>query len=209
MILGSKRIFIIAAGPSAKGLSFDKLKGKGYILGVNDAGLRAPCDGVFTMDRLWWENRWKDVKYSGLEAFVRHCVYDRWEGKKGTGWYRCHRIEMDYQKHFLSDDKYYLNGRNSGFGAFNLAYLVEPLEIYLFGFDMQDNGKQMRWYKNYEWCKASNGNRYRKWAEDFDKARSKCDEKRIRVYNCSNNSRIKKFPVLSWDEVLKSVEIVL
>lgn len=204
MQLGKNGIsHIIAGGPSAKGLDFSSLVGTGYILGVNDSGLLAPCDGVATMDRLWFENRVWDCKRKGLDIFVRHTVYDKWI-EENEGWGKLHRVEMHFDKTHLSRQPFVCHGNNSGFNAFNYVVHHSPKKIFLYGFDFQGK-KEAHWYPQYPWSTKTNGNHYRKWAAAMDDAYKICLEMGIEVYNCSNQSLIRNIPVVTFGEVLDAV----
>jgi len=110
-------------------------------------------------------------------------------------------LEMDHTQSTLSLKSEYLNGRNSGFCAFNWAVQKRPQEIYLFGFDMSHPGEQRHWHDPYPWSLKPK-NHYGHWAVDFDEAKPVCDKLGIQVFNCSPTSRIEAFPRL---KTMKSV----
>lgn len=201
MIQEQENIFIVGGGPSAKGIDFKKFQHKGYLLGVNDSGVLLNVDGVLTMDRLWWENRWEQCKAQGMDCFVRHSVYDRWISKH-PGWAFCHRLEIHYDKTELSQVPYIVHGNNSGFAAFNLATLCRPRKIFLFGFDFQGVGKDVHWYPQYTWSTKDKGDHYKKWAPAMENAYTVCQKIGIQVYNCSNISRIQNIPRVKESEIL-------
>ena len=203
-----KTMVVIAGGPSVQTIPLELIEKKPtvYFLGVNDAALKAPeglCDGVLTMDRLWWYNRHEEIIKIGEErpfdAFIRHSVYDRYAPYPDF----VKRIYMEYKLTHLNLERWSLNGNNSGFCAFNLAVLSGATDIFLFGFDMQ-GPRHARWYKNYEWDKSRlTGNHYRKWSPPFDTAAKVCHKLGLKVFNCNLDSRIQALPLMKPEKAIK------
>lgn len=197
-------IFIIAGGPSMKGRDLSNLYDKGVLIGVNESCLLHKVHIGLTMDRLWLENRHEEVRKRNIDFYVRECVYNKWlKNPEVSGWGRVHPYPMLYDKKTLSTHTRVIHGRNSGFCAFNLAFHLQPEKVFLFGFDL--GGDETHYYDNYEWSKYTNGDHYKKWANDFDDAYHIFREHDIEVYNVSMISTIKKIPKISYKECLKLV----
>lgn len=198
-------IFVFAGGPSLNRVDTRPFMHKGFSIGVNDSALRLNTDIFFTMDRLWFENTAKDLK--GRSGIVRHSVYDS-SIKKGLIWPQVKRYEMHYDKTNLNLYSDVVHGNNSGFCAFNYAVLMclkepYPRNIFLFGFDFQGQDGKAHWYPQYSWVQNNkDGSHYRKWAKDMDNTKSDILKLGINVYNCSDHSLVKAFPVVSDKEVL-------
>lgn len=194
-----KRIFLVAGGPSAKAFDFSVIALHGEVAGVNDCGILIPqARTIITMDRLWLENRWAKIRDAAKRFIVRECVYRKFQGHFVTGRFEpegrlnVFPTPMDHTQTTLSLKPGQLNGRNSGFCAFNWAIQQQPDELYLFGFDMRSSEGRRHWYDPYPWSPEVT-DRYRKWAQDFDEAKPTCDLSWIQVYNCSPVSLIKAF----------------
>lgn len=188
--LNRNNIFVIAGGPSAKGVNGAELMKLGFVIGVNDSAIKTPCHAALTMDRLWFENRWKTLY--GRLCFLRHTVYDRYVANHNP-WIGLYRIPMLYDKTQLSTGEE-IHGNNSGFCAFDFAMRLQPKRIFLIGFDMGGAHGQIHWYPNYEWTKdKSNDSKYRGWARCFDESAGECQKRGVLVYNCSESSRINGF----------------
>lgn len=207
------RLFLIAGGPSVADYDLNALQGHGELVGVNDAGMFVPgVSTVITMDRLWTENRWLGLAHKTARFIVRESVWQRMQAKIDAGTIsrpsnlQVESIPMDHTQSTLSLEPGKLNGRNSGFCAFNWAVQQKPTEIYLFGFDMTCQGEKRHWYEPYSWSTKPK-NHYGHWAADFDEAKPLCDKLGIKVFNCSSVSRIEAFPKLvNTKAVLRQLE---
>jgi hypothetical protein len=207
------RLFLIAGGPSAADYDLPALRGRGVLIGVNDAGVLV--DGVrvvVSMDRKWTENRWEAIRDRDAMFIVRESVWRRVDAQieegllAHPGKLRVEPLPMDHTQAALSLEYDRLNGRNSGFCAFNWAVQQQPSEIYLFGFDMSQQGDKRHWHEPYPWSPKPK-NHYGQWAADFDAAKQVCDRLGIPVFNCSATSRIEAFPRLkTMKAVLRRLE---
>lgn len=209
-----KRIFLIAGGPSVADYDLQAFRSYGELAGVNDCGFLIPgVSTILTMDRLWTENRWDRIRELDKILIVRKSVWDRFNTKieadlvQPPSGLMIKSIPMNHLETELSLNVHQLNGRNSGFCAFNWAVLQNPAEIYLFGFDMGAVNAKRHWHEPYPWSPDVT-DRYRQWAKDFDQAKKVCDMLDIKVYNCSASSTITAFPRLrDQSAVLRRLEI--
>lgn len=191
-------IFIIGGGPSARGLNFESLKGKGYILGVNDSFLHAPCDGVVSMDGRWMFNRCQQLRDSRIPYFAAYKHFMKWCGAIGP-WAEVELYHVDPYKdpahQGMNESFEPLWANNSGFMAMNIAYLCRPKQIYLFGFDLRVNPKEgengEHWYGQYEWREFRNRpGLYNMWLPHHKVAARQFRYAGIKVFNVSRISRI-------------------
>lgn len=161
---------------------------RAYTIGINDAMVRSVCDIGVSMDRRWAEWRINDIR--GKEVHLRRYP-ERWDGMKP---FMC-----DNESHEFSDDPDRLNGQNSGYCGFNLAYKMHPERIFLFGFDMQG----YYWYPPYPWTVIKNkGSRIlHSWREGFEVARRLCEARNIEVY-VVGESAISCFTKITFDQFL-------
>lgn len=206
-----KRLFLVAGGPSANIFDYSEISKHGQLIGVNDCGFLIPeVSTMFTMDRLWLENRWEIIRHQSKRFIVHKCVWQKFLGKIYSGQFEptarllIEPVQMDHTETILHLGAEKVNGRNSGFCAFNWAVQQKPDEIFLFGFDMQAVNGQRHFHKPYPWS-PNVTNRYAKWAEDFDESKPTCDQIGLKVYNCSPVSLIEAFPRVASQKALMDV----
>jgi hypothetical protein len=158
---------------------------------------------VVTMDRKWLENRYDEVHGKGLQIFYRSCtlkgpIAGRLDRYKHVGFHNNNSPGpmMGQTVPFT------LNGNNSGTCAMNLAFIRGYHSVYLFGFDMQKgpNGEN-HFYPDYEWNKnATKPDTLVRWAGSFREVADQFTQRDIKVFNVSNRSLIRDFPVISFNE---------
>lgn len=195
-------ISILAGGWSARGLNLKHLPG--VVIGVNDSGVLAPkVNIVVTMDRLWLEYRWEELKQLKRTLWARPAAL--LNIKERPTWLTV--FDCDWQTSEFTDEAFHLNGTNSGGCALNLAYQLRPSKVYLFGFDMCRGPKlEVYWHKPYPWkpMGGTSDTKYSEWSKQFDKPAQQFKEAGIEVINCSLVSRIKVWPKIDPNSVLVS-----
>jgi len=140
---------VVGGGWSVKKVDLNKLPGK--IVAINDAAIHLPrCDYVVTMDRLWTEYRWNEIKKLDKPTWVRRSALKKvWEGD-GELWKNLTPFENDNGKSGrFSENPVELNGNNSGACGLNLVYHLKPDHVWVFGLDMSRKGKDVYWYPPY------------------------------------------------------------
>ncbi len=167
----------------------------GYKIGVNDSCTRLVVDEGLTMDRLWIEGRWAQLRNIRLPVWVRDSALRNIV--KRPVW--LNSFSCDHETVQLSDDPGRLNGPNSGHCAINLAYQRRPRRIILWGFDMNRAADGAPyWYPAYPWSKAPQGNTsnrsYSEWATGFEVVAAQCKAAGIEIINASLVSAITSIP---------------
>lgn len=187
-------VSILGGGWSAIFVDRDQLPGQ--VIGVNDSAVLARCHAAVSMDRLWTEHRWPDLMGIGRKAFIRDaalkCITDR------PAWLRV--FACDYRSTVFSETPAILNGTNSGFCAMNVAYLMRPKRIFLFGFDMNRSmNNNPYWFQPYPWAPvgATKPAKYSEWAGQFEKAAELFKAAGTEVLNVSTTSAITAFRKIS------------
>lgn len=161
--------------------------------GVNDCGLLLGTYYIISMDRLWLENRWDQVKNHWGQLIIRACVWQKYSVRvQDEPNVIVTPTPMDHRETALNLNPGSLNGNNSGFCAFNWAVQQRPEELYLFGFDMQPSGGKRHFHAPYPWSPEVTS-RYTKWAAAFDAAKPITDSLGITVFNCSDRSLIQAY----------------
>lgn len=196
----SRTISIVAGGWSFAG--FDHKAVPGEVIAVNDTLIhfKSELSYVVSMDRLWAENRWASLKSRCIETFLRRSSLKHMDvGDTYHEW--LHTFECDITPGALFGDFItQLNGRNSGACALNLAHILRPKELYLFGFDMcRSPENKAYWYPGYEWSDkgdkgATGQGKYDEWATDFKLYAEQFAAVGTKVWNVSPVSKIDAFP---------------
>lgn len=151
--INPEKIIIVATGPSLENFDFEQLRGKGYIITVNEAGKHVPfADAWFTLDPWGLHGpQLPNIDFKGrLYAAVPE-DFGMSNARITNHQVICprpitylHRIIFhtapittsdEYLSWGLNEDNSCINTLNSGFGAFNLAYHMRPKKILLLGLD--------------------------------------------------------------------------
>jgi hypothetical protein len=201
-----RTISVVGGGWSFQQVDHSKVPGQ--IIGVNEAGilLRNKVYAIVSMDRLWTENRINQLEALQITTYLRRGAMQNLDKR---------RREQAFIRPFENNNKPItyrgdtsfsnvpatLNGNNSGVNALNLAYILRPKRLFLFGFDMcrHPNGNPY-WYPPYEWTKTegpvqggTKPARYEQWAREFNDIALLFAEIGTEVINVSDVSRIRSF----------------
>lgn len=187
-----EEITIIGGGWSVTQVDLTKVRG--YVIGINDSALRAPrIDACLSMDRLWTEWRWSDLKKSELKLYIRRSAL---KNIKITKEVDLLIFENDHRTCQPSSDFNILNGDNSGACALNLALHFKPKIIWLLGLDMARGPRnEPYWYPSYPW-RPNGGTKpghYKNWARNMAPLAQALDQNCIAVYNVSSISTLPYF----------------
>lgn len=184
-------ISVVGGGWSFSDVDQNKLPGT--VIAVNEAGVLLPRKPkrIVSMDRLWTEHRWARLEERNAETWLRRSAVQNvdWTASKFV------RIfENDHASNEMSEDPQILNGSNSGTCGINLAYLLRPKQLFLFGFDMcrHPNGAAY-WHRPYEWAKpegATKDGKYETWAAEFNRIALAFAAISTKVINVSPTSKI-------------------
>src|SRR5688572_19351733 len=133
--------WIIGGGPSAGPVDPIRFKGRGVVLGVNDAAFHKPgCDAFFTNDHGYaLDIRGKIEAFPGERHLaIRQRFLCRFEGWQATVWHRVDEREPCTRALRLSSGPAGTPGC-SGYVALNLAAQMGARRIVLFGYDFDDD----------------------------------------------------------------------
>lgn len=204
-------IIIVGSGKSLTGFDFNKLRGLGTIIAVNDTGRYIPfADMWFTLDP-WGLNGpqippnfqgklfaavSEDYGTSGAKVVEHRVKPDpritflhrlRSHNKVGVSSETAYKVG-------LSEDTSCINTGNSGYGALNLAYHFRPKKILLLGID----GTIGYHYQN------GKSNRPLTYLPImFDSAKPQLDKANIELINGSVNSAVTAYPRFTVAEAIK------
>lgn len=208
------KIIIVASGPSLNGFDFNRLRGKGHIICVNNAGNHIPfAHSWFTLDP-WGLNgpqlpkNFKGKLYAAVpEDYGRRDsrIKDYRVSPRGNITF-LHRLishnltEQSSETAYslgLSPDPSCINTGNSGYGALNLAYHMKPKKVLLLGIDGTIG---------YFYSKTERNRPLTTLPLLFNSAVPQLKEAGIEVINGSPKSVIGSFPRYTIDEALKKIE---
>lgn len=151
--LKPEKVIIVASGPSLENFNFEELRGKGYIITVNEAGKHIPfADAWFTLDP--WGLHGPQLPNQDFKGKLFAAVPEDFGMQNAR--IRDHQVVCprpitylhriifhtapvtnaeEYLTWGLNEDTSCINTLNSGYGAFNLAYHLRPKKILLLGLD--------------------------------------------------------------------------
>jgi len=145
----NRRCFIVGGGSSLTGFDFSRLDND-LVIAVNAAYIDTNPDIIFGMDRRFfqWANsgtfgdealsKWKNTKALKVRLIMNDGDYGDMIKLKCMG--------TDGLSENLEHGLFH--GKNSGYGALNLAYCLGANPIYLLGFDM-DNYNRKNYHDHY------------------------------------------------------------
>lgn len=184
-------VYVVGGGPSCREFDFDRLRGR-TVIAVNDVVWRLPWSAaVFSLDRPWIQrNLPKLHQFAGEKylAISEDRVDLTAEAPQGTTFLLRQRSIRG-----LSCDPriVHLGGGNSGFGAFNLAFLKGARRIVLLGLDYTQVDEY--WYGG-DCRRGRSSQMYADWAREYAWTTCQLRQRGVRVWNASPISLIKVFP---------------
>lgn len=194
-----EKLVVSVVGGGWSFASVDHAKLPGVVIAVNDAAVhlsRRP-DIVVSMDRLWTEGRWDHLVGMKSSFYVRRAAFKNIR-PTAEEWPWVFPFDCDINATTFSFHPSTLNGSNSGACAMNLAHIMRPDELYLFGFDMCRNPKtnDPYWHPVYQWANPRGGTKDRKyleWAQEFEWMAAEFNAIGTLVRNVSPRSAITAF----------------
>lgn len=194
-----KPLAIIGTGPSLKGFDFSRFNIPGVrVLAVKEAIWDLPfADCVFGLDRPWINRQADKLRTLATpKVFSVELEYGPCAEIEGALYIQRSRFAG------LSDDPAVIqSGANSGFGAFNFAYLKRATRIALFGFDYLAGPHYCQ--DRYHWQPTDHNERYwRNWGDNFIDCRAQLAKAGVAVMNASPISTVVAFPKCSIEDGL-------
>ena len=192
--------FIVACGPSLRGMDLRNLTAYGRVIVINDSFQLIPdADLLYFCDSKWWFSRKAQVNavFTGRHAATMENDIDHMWILRNTG-----------QLGIEEDPSGLRHGSNSGYQAINLAYHLGCKEIYLLGYDMRVDGQRMHWNDRPERQQPAI------FAQQLQRIMLPCfnslapELKRlgVRVVNCTPDSMLRVFPYEKLSSVLRRIE---
>jgi hypothetical protein len=187
--------FILGGGPSLRGFDVDRLRGRGAVIGVNNAALDlAPwADLLFFADGM---DRWYGWNRNRLHLFQGDLIVTRTQVPPPHD-PRLRRLIFD-PKQALSRDPAVLAGFCGGSSAINLAHLLGARVIVLLGFDMRSNGN---WHDLHRLPSLPDQHRA-KFIPALERMAPELDRDGCLVLNATPGSALRCFPEADIEELL-------
>lgn len=198
--------FILGGGPSLKGFDVERLRGRGKVIGVNNAGLDlAPwCDVLF-----WADQRWLDWNHERLHLHTGEWKVSR---KRPHLLLNCDVKFMTFRPRRLSHWPDSLGGWCGGSSAINLAYLLGSKVIVLLGFDMHDlpldRWREGNWHDKHQ-LPPVEGQRRNKFIPVLEAMAPDLERAGVLVINTNRRSALRCFPFADIEELLAMDDIAL
>lgn len=182
----------IGGGPSLTSAQVDYCRGKARVLAINDAYRLAPwADMLYGCDDKWWSWHSEAAEFAGLKV-------TQGRNKRAPACVR--RVDIDTRGKGLSRDPARIHGgKNSGYQAVNLAYLLGAARILLLGYDMRLVESRAHWFGDHPDRIRSN---YENWITNFQTIAAQLPELGVEIINCTPGSALRCFPMRVLEEVI-------
>lgn len=194
-------VFILGGGPSIKNFNFSRIRGRGKVIAVNDAGIdpaRAPwADVLFWADRRWYQWNW--------ERLGNH--YGKYKiARKEPPPTTTHDIKtVRFIPRRFSHWQNSVGGFCGGSSAINLAYLFGSRgPFFLLGFDMTPGN----WHDNHQLPPVT-GQHRNNFIPVLEMMAIELTKLGVSVFNCNPRSALRCFPFAPIEEILKMDNLAL
>ena len=183
---------VIGGGPSLTAEAVAFVRDKAKVIAVNDAYRLAPWAHVlYACDLKWWTWHPEAVAFAGLKVTHSKIAAQDFAGLR---WMPC-----DSRAPGLSTNAEKLHcGKNSGYQAVNLAYLLGARRIVLLGFDMRRINNAGHWFGEHPDRIRSS---YGPWLKTFETVAAQCAELGLTIINATPGSALRCFPQQSIESV--------
>lgn len=174
----------IGGGPSLTKDQVDYVRGKAFVIAINDAYRLAPwAEVLYACDLKWWDWHYKETEgFKGVRITQDPAAKDKYP-------------DLEYirgaAKDGISLDPSVIHtGRNSGYQAVNLAVLLGAKKIILLGYDHRFPKNQAHWFGDHP-----DGVRswYIRWMPGWKIAAKQLERLDIEVINCTPGSALRVF----------------
>jgi len=198
-------VFILGGGPTLNDINLDLIKHR-KVIGINNAYGDPNGDGYiprdwvdicFFADQRWRQWHSKDIqKFKGMVVTCRSTLH----GKSGMfGLHRGQAEGLEERPQFLAWNK------SSGGAAINLAYHLGATTCVLLGYDMRRVGNRANWHHDHP---APQKNPYERFLLPYAKVAKDADRLGMKIINCTLESALRVFPIMSLERFLES-EIIM
>jgi len=178
-------IACVASGPSLTQEDVDFLRGRCKVIVVNDGYRMAPwADVLYAADGHWWKIHQGVPSFARLKVTVDTAASKKWGLK-------CINV-MD--RPGLSFDPGRLHwGKNGGYQALNLAFLMAAATVLLLGYDMRrSQAGKLHWFGDHPKPLRNTDSPHASWIDAFNTIPRL--HPKLEIINCSRDSALNCFP---------------
>lgn len=186
-------VVCIASGPSLTADDVHFINGKARAIVINTTYALAPwADCLYACDGKWWRAHQDAASFKGMKVSL-----DADAARFGAIVLKSGTVNG------LSKDPSVLcTGRNSGYQAINLAFLLGAARIVLLGYDMQYGpNRESHWHGDHPTGLQVRSD-YAGWLKHFDALAGHLREAGIDVVNCTRRTALEMFPRLALEDAL-------
>lgn len=197
--------YIVGGGPSLAGFDFNRLRGLGHIVGVNQSIWDAPSECGVTVDHPFVRNRAEQLREYAKQRPLYLSVGNDWQ-KSGLPSIEDATYLWSVPTPGLSTECEYLHkGATSGYAALGIAVLKKTRRIFLLGFDYKTINSRHHYHNNHPWHHKANDQSWAVWARRYEPAARDCQNLGIEVFNCSPESELPYFKKITLEESLHAI----
>lgn len=180
-----RRVYIVGGGPSLIGFDFDKLRSRGYVVGVNVAMFRAPCDAGVSSDHLFIKKFYNALIIFAQQAQLYLALGEHWRND----------LPEIPGAIYVQNGKDIRKGATSGHSALEIALEIKRArDIALLGYDYSVDGDgRHHFHDEYDWHHIAQDQSWKVWAQSYQATAMACERLRARVVNYSPDSCIEWF----------------
>jgi len=203
----NRRVFVIGGGPSLKGFDFKKLNGE-IVIAVNRAWESTNCAFTFFLDEQFWG--WTDNGTFGKDKpakWLEHPSYKITVNRAGFPYPEdISVIDFNGSAKFPESIKTGIYcGSNSGFAATNLAIALGSREIYLLGFDMDNETDPYDIMNHFHsgYPEKQNNTSFNMFKYEFDELAHYVKGENVKITNLNKDSKMRAFPFGEFNDIPK------
>ena len=203
---GDAPVFCVGGGPSLYGFNFERLRGHGHIVAVNQAIFDAPCECGVSVDHIFVRNYADRLKVLVSKQTLYLSI--------GNEWWKANIPLIEGAIYLKSlprtgitaglsfDPEALTRAPTSGFAALNIAVLKGAKRIYLLGYDYSVTGSRNHYHDAYTWHHPAQDQSWPVWARHYESAAKDCSAHGVEVINASPDSALTYFRKMTIDEAL-------
>jgi hypothetical protein len=190
-----QRVFLIGGGPSLSGFDFNRLRGKGVVVAINDAMNYVPwAQCVLSIDTVWIRRRREYLRRFGQQKIG--IIPREWRGPEPR---RMDCLLRLPGPGYSADMGSVYTGNNSGYAALGMSLMRGASEVWLLGYDMNKPG---HWHSGYNWRCVYGAEHYPAWSGMFAILAEVARLKGARIINANPSSAIGCFQFGNLDEAI-------
>ena len=204
-------VFILGGGPSLSNVNFDLIKGR-RVLAVNNSygdpvknekGETICYEPRHWVDAVWYGDvRWLEWHKEGMKKFsglIGSCASGH-DNKKGIIHYkRGRQYGLEKRRGYVAWN------RSSGASAIDFAFHLGAKTVVLLGYDMRRVDGKKNWHDDHKSGPPNDGSKdpYDRFLIPFQYINRDARERGFKIINCTPDSAIQVFPIMSLEDYLK------